>query len=44
MISVTLILLILLFLFFRYTRVGLAMRAAAALPESARWWASIPPG
>src|SRR5438132_6661837 len=36
MIGVTLILLILLFLFFRYTRVGLAMRAAAAVPESAR--------
>ena len=36
MIGVTLILLVLLFGFFRYTRVGLAMRAAAAQPESAR--------
>ncbi len=36
MIGVTLLLLILLFLFFQYTRIGLAMRAAAALPESAR--------
>jgi branched-chain amino acid transport system permease protein len=36
MIGVTLVLLILLFIFFRYTRVGLAMRAAATLPESAR--------
>ena len=29
-------LLILLFFFFRFTRIGLAMRAAASLPESAR--------
>ena len=36
MIGVTLVLLVLLFGFFRYTRVGLAMRAAAAQPESAR--------
>ena len=36
MIGVTLVLLILLFGFFRYTRVGLAMRAAASMPESAR--------
>ena len=35
MIGVTLVLL-LLFLFFRFTRIGLAMRAAALLPESAR--------
>ncbi len=36
MIGVTLALLILLYLFFRFTRIGLAMRAAALLPESAR--------
>ena len=36
MIGVTLGLLALLFFFFRFTRIGLAMRAAAALPESAR--------
>lgn len=36
MIGVTLVLLVLLYLFFRYTRIGLAMRAAASLPESAR--------
>jgi branched-chain amino acid transport system permease protein len=36
MMSVTLLLLLLLFVFFRYTRVGLAMRATAANPESAR--------
>jgi branched-chain amino acid transport system permease protein len=36
MIGVTLLLLVLLYLFFRHTRVGLAMRAAAANPESAR--------
>lgn len=36
MIAVTLILLVLLFGFFRYTRVGLAMRATAENPESAR--------
>jgi len=36
MIGVTVLLLVLLFLFFQYTRIGLAMRAAAALPESAR--------
>jgi branched-chain amino acid transport system permease protein len=36
MISVTIIVLLLLYGFFRYTRVGLAMRATAANPESAR--------
>src|SRR2546423_9407257 len=36
MIGVTLLLLVLLYLFFRHTRIGLAMRAAAANPESAR--------
>ncbi len=36
MIGVTLVLLVLLFLFFRNTRVGLAMRAAASNPDSAR--------
>jgi branched-chain amino acid transport system permease protein len=36
MIGVTLVLLLLLFVFFRHTRVGLAMRAAAAMTESAR--------
>ena len=36
MIGVTVVLLIALFLFFRFTRVGLAMRAAATVPESAR--------
>lgn len=36
MIVVTLVVLVLLFAFFRFTRVGLAMRAAAANPESAR--------
>ncbi len=36
MIGVTLALLLLLFLFFQYTRIGLAMRAAATLPESAQ--------
>lgn len=36
MIAVTLVMLVLLFVFFRYTRVGLAMRATAANPESAR--------
>ena len=36
MIGVTVIMLVLLYLFFRYTRIGLAMRAAAANPESAR--------
>jgi branched-chain amino acid transport system permease protein len=36
MIGVTLLMLLGLFFFFRYTRIGLAMRAAAALPESAR--------
>ncbi len=36
MIGVTLVLLLLLYVFFRYTRIGLAMRAAASLPESAR--------
>src|ERR1700736_1648987 len=36
MIGVTILLLIALFFFFRYTRMGLAMRAAASVPESAR--------
>lgn len=36
MIAVTLLMLILLYLFFRYTNTGLAMRAAAANPASAR--------
>jgi len=36
MTGVTVALLVFLFLFFRYTRIGLAMRAAAADPESAR--------
>jgi branched-chain amino acid transport system permease protein len=36
MIGVTLLLLVGLYFFFQYTRIGLAMRAAASLPESAR--------
>jgi branched-chain amino acid transport system permease protein len=36
MIGATVAMLLFLFLFFRYTRIGLAMRAAAANPESAR--------
>ena len=36
MILITLIMLVLLYIFFRYTRIGLAMRAAAANPDSAR--------
>jgi branched-chain amino acid transport system permease protein len=36
MIGITLGLLVLLYAFFRFTRLGLAMRAAALLPESAR--------
>src|ERR1700722_11933005 len=36
MIGVTLLLLILLYLFFQFTKMGLAMRAAASVPESAR--------
>ena len=36
MISVTFLLLVFLYFFFQYTRMGLAMRAAASLPESAR--------
>src|ERR1700744_2246472 len=36
MIGVTLLLLVALYAFFRYTRVGRAMRAAASVPESAR--------
>ena len=36
MIAVTLILLVLLYVLFRHTRLGLAMRAAAANPDSAR--------
>jgi len=36
MIGVTLLMLVLLYLFFQFTRVGLAMRAAASVPESAR--------
>jgi branched-chain amino acid transport system permease protein len=36
MIAVTVLVLLLLYLFFRHTRIGLAMRAAAANPESAK--------
>ena len=36
MIGVTVLLLVALYVFFQFTRMGLAMRAAAALPESAR--------
>ena len=36
MVGVTLLMLFVLYLFFKFTRIGLAMRAAAALPESAR--------
>ncbi|MGA9328957.1 MAG: branched-chain amino acid ABC transporter permease, partial [Bradyrhizobium sp.] len=36
MIGVTILLLIGLYVFFRFTRIGLAMRAAASVPESAR--------
>ncbi|MEJ0074746.1 MAG: branched-chain amino acid ABC transporter permease [Alphaproteobacteria bacterium] len=36
MMAVTLVMLVLLYLFFRHTRVGLSMRAAAANPESAQ--------
>jgi len=36
MIGVTVLLLVALYFFFQYTRVGLAMRAAASVPESAR--------
>ena len=36
MIGVTLAMLVLLYVFFRHTRIGLAMRAAAANPQSAR--------
>jgi branched-chain amino acid transport system permease protein len=36
MIGIVLLMLILLYLFFRHTRIGLAMRAAAANPDSAR--------
>jgi branched-chain amino acid transport system permease protein len=36
MIAVTMVVLVALYLFFQYTRVGLAMRAAAANPDSAR--------
>src|ERR1044071_4578622 len=36
MIGVTLLLLVALYFFFQFTRIGLAMRAAASLPESAR--------
>jgi branched-chain amino acid transport system permease protein len=36
MIGVILLVLAILFFFFRFTRIGLAMRAAAMLPESAR--------
>jgi branched-chain amino acid transport system permease protein len=36
MIGITLVMLVLLYLFFRHTRVGLAMRAAAANPDSAK--------
>jgi branched-chain amino acid transport system permease protein len=36
MMGVTMVMLVLLYVFFRHTRIGLAMRAAAANPESAR--------
>ncbi|OKO75511.1 ABC transporter permease [Bradyrhizobium sp. NAS80.1] len=36
MIGITVMLLVCLYLFFRYTKIGLAMRAAASMPESAR--------
>jgi branched-chain amino acid transport system permease protein len=36
MIAMTLVVLVLLYLFFRHSRLGLAMRAAAANPDSAR--------
>lgn len=36
MIGVTVVLLLALYFFFQYTRIGLAMRAAASVPESAR--------
>jgi len=36
MIGVTIVLLVFLYVFFRHTRIGLAMRAAAANPQSAR--------
>ncbi|WP_163852231.1 branched-chain amino acid ABC transporter permease [Pseudooceanicola aestuarii] len=36
MIGISMVLLFILYLFFQFTRVGLAMRAAATLPESAR--------
>jgi branched-chain amino acid transport system permease protein len=36
MTATTLVILLLLYIFFRYTRIGLAMRAAAANPESAQ--------
>ncbi|UCF51087.1 MAG: branched-chain amino acid ABC transporter permease [Bradyrhizobium sp.] len=36
MIGVTVMLLVALYFFFQYTRIGLAMRAAASVPESAR--------
>jgi branched-chain amino acid transport system permease protein len=36
MIGVTIMLLLALYFFFQYTRIGLAMRAAASVPESAR--------
>jgi branched-chain amino acid transport system permease protein len=36
MMAVTVVMLVLLYLFFRHTRIGLAMRAAAANPESAQ--------
>jgi branched-chain amino acid transport system permease protein len=36
MIGTTLLLLLFLYIFFRYTRIGLGMRAAATLPESAK--------
>ena len=44
MIGVTMVLLIVLFFFFRFTRMGLAMRAAASLPNRRGWSASTPPG
>jgi branched-subunit amino acid ABC-type transport system permease component len=43
-IGVTLVVLVLLYLFFRFTPLGLAMRAAAQNPESSRLVASASAG
>jgi len=42
MIGVTIRWLILLFVFFQYTRIGLAMRAAASVPDRQGWSVSTP--